>query len=878
MKGALSQTYAATVLFYLVAERLVSISPLIHAGIDVKGPVAKAGSVACIQALAGILSLIVSKFVRFKFKYVLPLLMVISGISSFIIAFCVEYFDIALGLILIRESISNILTAFLLGNFQVRAKKDAVSATRLIQIFTTISILFAFSLTPILVAYAGLAKICLADGCLRFALATALWWSDKKIGQLLDSPSFRVEAFFSTKLPRRVVFTIIAITTIAVSSGVMNILEIPTLVSKVRATASQISLVLLVFAGSYLVATSLLTKATISAGWSQSLLITSAFLLSGSTLFFLDSSSVVFCGIAIAIFGIGNSIFTYSYNLQFQELRNASSTSYAILLASIGVKIGVFLSAVMILIVNDEAQPSRVVLSSLLLALVIIVSNTESVKKFVSVLFGQILLLAFCLSFSAQPVSATTLRVLSDGIPDKMDPVSTRLISWGTVFNQVFDALYEYSESNNLRPLLADKHTISADGRRIRIYLKTGIHFSDGSPLDAQIVLQSLRRTIDRMGHQVKWALGDIEGFDKYLVTKSANYLGIKAVSPTELEFSLSKPFPYLLQVLTAPNFLIVKEGPNGTLVGTGAYKPASISSSQVVLVHREEIPKKTDAPDKLHFELVELSRGVGDYLRSNAVDLAVVTPMFKEAPRGYVIKDYRFIRAMFVLLNTKSVKFKESKSRCQFVSRFERAVKVSGYGWENVFNGFPFAWDLFPTAKDSVFNGDPKEISGPVTVYFSDSMSAHFDDMSNAKIVASLGKQGISTIFKKLSLKQISQRFMSGDFEAIMMGYVPDYLDPDAIVFPLLGTNQQYNLSRYSNPIADAFLSLAREMTDQNSRNLTYKALFKIIGRECPVQFLGSESGRYVVSDRWTMPPMSGLGFYNIKFNKARFIGRESK
>jgi ABC-type oligopeptide transport system substrate-binding subunit len=228
----------------------------------------------------------------------------------------------------------------------------------------------------------------------------------------------------------------------------------------------------------------------------------------------------------------------------------------------------------------------------------------------------------------------------------------------------------------------------------------------------------------------------------------------------------------------------------------------------------------------------------------------------------------------MFILMNTKSQRFATSKQRCQFASGFERSIAKSSYRWERVFNGFPLAWDIFPELRSNDPVVSQIRDTRSTTVLFADSLSAHFNEEANATVALDLKSRGHNVTFKKVDLNQLSGAMASGSFEAIMIGYVPDYLDPDAIIFPLLRTRQLYNLAKYENPSVDNLIGLARQMSDVTSRNLVYKSLFEVISKECPVHFLGSEEGRYVISTDWKLPGLSGLGFYNLKLKNARYQG----
>ena len=84
----------------------------------------------------------------------------------------------------------------------------------------------------------------------------------------------------------------------------------------------------------------------------------------------------------------------------------------------------------------------------------------------------------------------------------------TSLYSLDTVFNTslvttnhgwaVYDSLFGMNNKSEIRPQMAEGHTLSDDGRVYYITLREGLKFHNGEPVRAQDCLQSLKRWAGR--------------------------------------------------------------------------------------------------------------------------------------------------------------------------------------------------------------------------------------------------------------------------------------------------------------------------------------------------------------------------------------------
>lgn len=462
--------------------------------------------------------------------------------------------------------------------------------------------------------------------------------------------------------------------------------------------------------------------------------------------------------------------------------------------------------------------------------------------------------------------------------PKSMDPLEILEVSTALVLGQIYDTLYEYDSKHRLRAKLVENHEIAGEGRIFRIKLKSDVQFSDGSNLTANDVSTNLTRAVHKLGNQVRWAFGDIRGFDNFVKSQKEGLPltridGIRVVSKYTLEIYLVRPFPQFLQVLTAPYFSIIKRTTDGQFVGTGAYKVATQTKDSIVLQIRDEAQSKSArAPQKLEFKQTANFTEALKKAANGTMDFAVTIGQ-KDFTKPEGFKSYQFDYLQTILLQFNTNRITRRKDRCMIVSIFNRAIQSSSVRLKPVALGMPFAWHAFyPKLPDHAIATKTKP--EPISIIYANS-ATNFSADDRKQIKDLLAKLGYEARFDGLSVAEVFRRLKSGDFDVSLWGYIPDYIDPDALLTPLVGTGQQYNFSQYSNEHVDSMLDLARSIPHPYSRNLVFEKTLEQLAKDCPVAYLGTQPASFLLSESWTAPAINGLGIHTVKFRDAKRIVR---
>lgn len=167
----------------------------------------------------------------------------------------------------------------------------------------------------------------------------------------------------------------------------------------------------------------------------------------------------------------------------------------------------------------------------------------------------------------------------SDGIRS-IDPAKATDLETLWVVDQLYEGLLELGEDLEVRPALAERWSVSADGRVYRFKLR-GAQFHDGSPVTASDVRASFDRLLDPN-----------EALPGRWVLKGLREGGIRTLGEDSLELELKAPNPVFASLLATPNAAIVKGGgrhgdPDVEDLGSGPFQLQGWLPETAMVLHR---------------------------------------------------------------------------------------------------------------------------------------------------------------------------------------------------------------------------------------------------------------------------------------------------
>lgn len=205
-----------------------------------------------------------------------------------------------------------------------------------------------------------------------------------------------------------------------------------------------------------------------------------------------------------------------------------------------------------------------------------------------------LILAAWLLLSSAVQAKPQALRLGLQDNPSTLDPALASNVPAIGVSHWLYNGLVTFDGSARIVPELAERYTVSQDGKRYTFTLRKGVRFHDGRPLTSQDVRYSLARLLrpetKSPGASFYRA---IVGAPEALDGKTQEVAGLKTPDARTVVIALSEPQPTFLQVLGLNYAAIVPAGAGEVEgfakhpIGTGPFRLKEYVSGQRLVFER---------------------------------------------------------------------------------------------------------------------------------------------------------------------------------------------------------------------------------------------------------------------------------------------------
>jgi len=295
--------------------------------------------------------------------------------------------------------------------------------------------------------------------------------------------------------------------------------------------------------------------------------------------------------------------------------------------------------------------------------------------------------------------------VLNNNIePENTDPQYGTFVYEIAVAELVFEGLMTFDAvtSKPVPAAAAKMPEFSADGLKLKYTLRDGLKYSDGGPLTAQNFEFSWKRACDPT------AAGDyafvayfVVGCEAYntMDTKKATAaelaaarakVGVKALSNTELEFTLTEPAPYFVSITAlwigwpARESDIQKGGDKwtepATYIGNGPFKLTEWKHNEKMVFERSDTYRKKIQIQKITYQMINEASVAFAAYRANEMDIAAVTAPDLRAVEGDAelkaqVVDNNGTCTFMYGFNVRRPPFDDANIRMAFAKGFDRAA-----------------------------------------------------------------------------------------------------------------------------------------------------------------------------------------------------------
>ncbi|MDQ3337962.1 MAG: ABC transporter substrate-binding protein [Myxococcota bacterium] len=461
--------------------------------------------------------------------------------------------------------------------------------------------------------------------------------------------------------------------------------------------------------------------------------------------------------------------------------------------------------------------------------------------------------------------------------PLTLDPVRATDSESIEVGGLVFEGLVRWKPgSTDVEPNLATKWEASPDGKRWKFYLRRGVTFHDGTPLDAAAVEFSFKRLLDPQ-HPNYLGVTYWTGLLKDITA-------VTAIDATTVEIVVGRPYaPLLGEVAMYPivSPTAVKKWGDAFQahpVGTGPFAFDSWTAGESVVVNRYTKYWGTPALlDRIVFRVVIDARQRLIDLESGSVDLAAsIRP--DEQPFVELHPDLRLEHTpgndvSYLAFNVTKPPFdnREVRRAANHAVNKEPIIKLAFQGRAIAADGPlpPTQWGYHkPRARYAFDPGLAKKILEAA------SLAGTFDGSKRYKLYApstprpyiqspervarflqaALEQVGIQTELVLQPYQEHRTAVEAGLHDLALFGWIGDTGDPDNFLYVLFHSDNTVlesaqNIAFYRDETVDKLLIEAQGSVDEQVRIGLYRAAQDKIAEDCPwVPIAHSE---YVVAVR---------------------------
>jgi len=455
---------------------------------------------------------------------------------------------------------------------------------------------------------------------------------------------------------------------------------------------------------------------------------------------------------------------------------------------------------------------------------------------------------------SAPSASKDTIII---GVTDKvtdLDPANAYDFYTWEVLNNVMEGLVKYKPGTlEIEPALAESWDVNKNSTVWTFHLRKDAKFSDGTPLTAKDVVRSINRVMT------------IKGSPSWLVTSFVEK--VEAKDDYTVVFYLKHPTAYFLALLTTPPYFPVspkydndKIDTDATYGGAGPYRIVNwVRDQELVLEANPYYYGPKPKTKKIIIKFYNDASTMRLALQNGEIDVAWRTlrptdiKSLKASGNFNVIEvPGGFIR--YVCLNTRVEPTKDVKVRQALAAAVDRKeiAKIVYQGtveplYSLVPNGM---WSHIDVFKEKYGDGNielAKKLLGEagysadkplqITLWYT---PTHYGD-TEASLAQVLKSEWEKTGMIKVTIKSAEWNTYTsyerkGQMMVYLLGWYPDYLDPDDYTTPFLDSEaNSWAGTGYKNPTADQLLRKAQAITDQKERAKLYEQVQEILAQDVP-------------------------------------------
>jgi ABC-type oligopeptide transport system substrate-binding subunit len=437
--------------------------------------------------------------------------------------------------------------------------------------------------------------------------------------------------------------------------------------------------------------------------------------------------------------------------------------------------------------------------------------------------------------------------------PDQkeMDPALTEGSMAGYV-GLIYATLVRLSPEMQVVPGLAEKWSISPDGKVYTFTLRPNLKFASDAPLTANEVAASWERACDpdTKSTTARTYLGDIVGCKEKLDKKANTISGLKVVDDVTLQVTLDTAKPYFLSKLTYPTSAVVNPKKTQVKLELWAFTPDA-SGPYTIREHRAnkvlifERNSNYFAPPAITYVSFQIAYGTTalDLYKDNFIDmLAVSSASWKQFsdPSDPLNKDFRSTTSMCTVslrLDVNRAPFDDLNVRKAFSLAFNRAGYIKQLDLNTIIPAISILPPAMPgfvvdraevpfdvaAAKEALAKSKYAGKLPPITLVTGGDATSKSPAVS---LLVDMWQKnlGVSVQVQYLDAANYIRLARTGKANLMMQSWCADYPDPENFLDVLYHSKSDFNIGRTNSSELDALLEKARSEMDVQKRIALYQ------------------------------------------------------
>jgi peptide/nickel transport system substrate-binding protein len=465
------------------------------------------------------------------------------------------------------------------------------------------------------------------------------------------------------------------------------------------------------------------------------------------------------------------------------------------------------------------------------------------------------------------PVSSGTYRRPLGNDPQTLDPARISDTYGRSVSQQIFDGLVQYDQSLTIKPALAQFWRATRDGLTWTFELRKGVKFHHGREVTADDVVYSFTRILDpRTRSNANESFQHIKGAREFRDGRAKSVTGLVALDRYTVQVALMQANQSFASVVAighakiVPRDVVEAQGDafGARPVGTGPFRFLRWDRGKEIVLganaeYFDGAPRLSQLiyrifPGEQHDAMYE------ELLKGNLEDAPVPPRADRRAlaadpSRIYVKRSMISVR--FYGFNTLTKPFDDRHVRQAMVLAINREAIIDGvYFGQNMFargilprgmigynpqlEGYPYdpqkARELLTAAGYPGGRG-----LSPVVIW----SAARRGDIvrEHDQIKKALAAVGITVEIRyQTDWSAYVKGLEEGKLPVFLYAWYADVPDPDDFLAKLFHSRGPRNFFRYSNPVVDDLLAIARNTIDANQRIDLYRKAEQAILSDAPL------------------------------------------